>query len=63
MSALGGYMLSCLVRAGVPVYDVVRAYCTIIRPGLTKELAKVIEQVQKHCPKRLYQSFFHNEAF
>jgi len=62
-----------LVKAGIPVNDILCVYCTVIRsileyacpvrhPGLTKKLSKDIERVQKRCLKLLYQNFSYREA-
>jgi len=63
-----------LIRAGVPMNDIVCVYCSIIRsilecasacpvcPGLTKKLSKDIERVQKRCLKLLHPSISYPEA-
>ena len=54
------YFITVLKRAGVQLRDLVRCYCTYIRPlleyvapvwhpGLTRHQADLLEQVQKQC--------------
>ena len=67
------YCIIYLVRARIPVCDILCVYCSIIRsvleyacpvwhPGLTKKLSKDIERVQKRCLKLMYPTFTYTEA-
>ena len=62
-----------VVKAGVPVCDILCVYCTVIHsileyarpvwhPGLTKKLSKDIERVRKRCLKLLYPYVSYSEA-
>jgi len=62
------YCINYLFRAGVPTFDIMCVYTSIIHsvleyaypvwhPGLTKKLSKDIDCVQKRCLKLLFPAF------
>jgi len=67
------YCIIYLVKAGVPVCDILCVNCTVVHfifeyacpvwhPGLTKTLSKDIKRVQKHSLKLLCPNFSYSEA-
>jgi len=67
------YCIIYLVKAGVPVCDILCVYCTVIRSileyacplwhsGLTKKLSKDIERVQRRRLKLVYTYFTYSKA-
>ena len=67
------YFLTVLKRAGVQLEDLVRCYCTFIRPvlecaapvwhpGLTRTQSDDLEQVQRQCLRILLPEVNYNEA-
>lgn len=67
------YFISVLKRAGVKLQDLIKCYCTFIRPlleyatpvwhpGLTREQSEDLEQIQRQCLRTLLPDVSYREA-